>query len=211
MLSKSCVKSIYLLHLLHNQSFKFKIMKKETMNEVKKNVTTGASSTIGAAAGVIIGTIVSPTETQAQEVNSTTPSSQETQTSSEQNNTTSSSQENQIPSEQEPLTPPVPEPEIEVIGYDRVTNEDGSQMDIAVLDVDGNEIGVVDVNIDGEADAFICDVNHNGVIEEGEMQVVRGEGIEMQPLQEAAGFDPLYAQNDLPDYVNDANTDTYMA
>lgn len=186
-------------------------MKKETMNEVKKNVTTGVSSTIGATAGVIIGTIVSPTETQAQEMNSTTPSSQETQTYFEQSTTTSSSQESQIPSEQEPLTPPIPESGIEVIGYDRVTNEDGSQMDIAVLDVDGNEIGVVDVNIDGEADALICDVNNNGVIEEGEMQVVQGEGIEMQPLQEAAGFDPLYAQNDLPDYVNDANTDTYMA
>lgn len=170
-------------------------MKKRTINELKNNLTTGASSTVGATAGVIIGTIISPTETQAQELNPTAPTSQKPQTSPEQ----------------ESLTPPISEPEIEVIGYDRVTNEDGSQMDVAILDVDGNEIGVVDVNLDGEADALICDINHNEVIEEGEMQVIQGESIEMQPLQEAAGFDPLYAQNDLPDYVNDANTDTYMA
>ena len=33
----------------------------------------------------------------------------------------------------------------------------------------------------------------------------------MQPLQDAAGFDPLFAQNDLPDYVNDADVDSFMA
>ena len=76
---------------------------------------------------------------------------------------------------EEPSKPEEPTDEIEVIGYDRVTNEDGSQMDIAVLNVNGNEIGVVDVNLDGEADAIICDANQNGVIEEGEMQIVQGK------------------------------------
>ena len=92
-----------------------------------------------------------------------------------------------------------------------MTNEDGSQMDIAVLNVNGNEVGVIDANLDGEADALVCDINQNGVIEDGEMEIVQGQGIAMQPLADAAGFNPQFAQNDLPDYVNDADVDTYMA
>ena len=30
----------------------------------------------------------------------------------------------------------------------------------------------------------------------------------MRPLADAAGFSPELAQNDLPDYVNDADVDT---
>ncbi len=41
--------------------------------------------------------------------------------------------------------------------------------------------------------------------------MVQGAGLEMQPLQDAAGFDPLFAQNDLPDYVDNADVGTYMA
>ena len=106
---------------------------------------------------------------------------------------------------------PDPEPEVEVVSYDRVTNDDGSQMDVAVLNVNGNEVGVIDANLDGEADALVCDANQNGAIEDGEIENVQGQEISMQPLQDAAGFDPQFAQNDLPDYVNDADVDTYMA
>ena len=114
----------------------------------------------------------------------------------------------------EPEPTPVnsdPDPEVEVVSYDRVTNDDGSQMDVAVLNVNGNEVGVIDANLDGEADALVCDANQNGEIEDGEIENVQGQGISMQPFQDAAGFDPQFAQNDLPDYVNDADVDTYMA
>jgi len=84
-------------------------------------------------------------------------------------------------------------------------------MDIAVLNVNGNEVGVIDANLDGEADAMMCDLNQNGVIEQGEIEIVQGQGIAMQPLADAAGFNPQFAQNDLPDYVNDADVHTYMA
>ena len=57
----------------------------------------------------------------------------------------------------------------------------------------------------------MCDANQNQVIDDGELVDVQGEGISMQPLQDAAGFDPLFAQNDLPDYVNDADVDSFMA
>ena len=114
----------------------------------------------------------------------------------------------------EPEPKPVthaPDPEVEVLSYDRVTNDDGSQMDVAVLNVNGNEVGVIDATLNGEADALVFDANQNGVIEDGEIENVQGQGISMLPLQDAAGFDPQFAQNDLPDYVNDADVDTYMA
>ena len=72
-------------------------------------------------------------------------------------------------------------------------------------------IGVVDADIDGKADVIICDVNNSGTLEQDEVQNVQSENIAMQPFQEAAGFQPDLAQNDLPDYDNNANVDEYMA
>lgn len=193
-------------------------MNNETKNEVKKNVATGASTAAGATAGVVIGAAIAPNSAEAAEVVTPEPAptpSPAPQPSPEPTPTPAPKPTPQPQPEPVPVTPepptPGPETEVEVLGYDRVTNEDGSQMDIAVLNVNGNEVGVIDANLDGEADALVCDINQNGVIEEGEMEIVQGQGIAMQPLQDAAGFNPQFAQNDLPDYVNDADVDTYMA
>lgn len=175
-------------------------MKNETKNEVKKNVATGASTAAGAVAGVFAGSALTPETAQAQE----TPTPNPTPTPKPEPPTPE-------PPMPEPPTPEPTTPEVEVLSYDRVTNDDGSQMDIAVVSVDGNEVGVLDVDLDGEADVLMCDLNSNGVIEDNEVQYVSGEGIAMQDFQDASGFNPLYAQNDLPDYVNDADVDTYMA
>lgn len=124
----------------------------------------------------------------------------------------------------EPKPTPTPEPEptptpgpvdptseIEVLGYERVNNQDGTQSDIATVRVQDNIIGVVDADIDGKADVIVCDVNNSGTLEQDEVQNVQSENIAMQPFQEAAGFQPDLAQNDLPDYDNNANVDEYMA
>ena len=124
--------------------------------------------------------------------------------------------------EPEPTPTPEPEPtptpgpvdptsEIEVLGYERVNNQDGTQSDIATVRVQDNIIGVVDADIDGKADVIVCDVNNSGTLEQDEVQNVQSENIAMQPLQQAAGFQPDLAQNDLPDYDNNANVDEYMA
>ena len=124
--------------------------------------------------------------------------------------------------EPEPTPTPEPEPtptpgpvdptsEIEVLGYERVNNQDGTQSDIATVRVQDNIIGVVDADIDGKADVIICDVNNSGTLEQDEVQNVQSENIAMQPFQEAAGFQPDLAQNDIPDYDNNANVDDYMA
>lgn len=191
-------------------------MNNETKNEVKKNVATGASTAAGATAGVVIGAAIAPNSAEAAEVvtpepaPTSSPAPHPTPEPTPAPKPTPEPQPEPVPVTPEPPTPG-PEPEVEVLGYDRVTNDDGSQMDIAVLNVNGNEVGVIDANLDGEADALVCDINQNGVIEEGEMEIVQGQGIAMQPLQDAAGFNPQFAQNDLPDYVNDADVDTYMA
>lgn len=190
-------------------------MNNETKNEVKKNVATGASTAAGATAGVVIGVAITPNSAEAAEVVTPEPAPQPAPAPKPTPQPTP--EPTPIPEPEptpqpkpEPPTPG-PEPEVEVLGYDRVTNEDGSQMDIAVLNVNGNEVGVIDANLDGEADALVCDINQNGVIEDGEMEIVQGQGIAMQPLADASGFNPQFAQNDLPDYVNDADVDTYMA
>lgn len=181
-------------------------MEESRKAEIKKNVATGASTAAGATAGVIIGTVVSPVEAQAQE----TPAPQPVVEPTPAPKPTPEPAPEPAP-EPTPEPAPEPQPEVEVLAYDRITNEDGSQMDLAVVNVGGNEVGVLDADLDGEADVLICDVNQNGMIEDGEYEVVQGQGIAMQPLQDAAGFTPEYAQNDLPDYVNDADVDPYMA
>lgn len=124
--------------------------------------------------------------------------------------------------EPEPTPTPEPEPtptpgpvdptsEIEVLGYERVNNQDGTQSDIATVRVQDNIIGVVDADIDGKADVIVCDVNNSGTLEQDEVQNVQSENIAMQPFQQAAGFQPDLAQNDIPDYDNNANVDEYMA
>ena len=200
-------------------------MNNETKNEVKKNVATGASTAAGATAGVVIGAAITPNSAEGAEVVKPDPTPQPAPAPKPTNQSTSTAAHTQAPTHtsQTPQTetstntgaqtpPPGQENnDIEVLSYDRVTNEDGSQMDIAVLNVNGNEVGVIDANLDGEADALMCDLNQNGVIEQGEIEIVQGQGIAMQPLADAAGFNPQFAQNDLPDYVNDADVDTYMA
>lgn len=199
-------------------------MNTESKKEVKKNVVTGASTVAGATAGVAIGAILTPDEAVAQENTTTDPvqapetGHHDTQihihtyhqpaTTTDTGNTTNTGTQ----TGGETVTPVnPPHDEVEVLAYDRVTDEDGSQMDVAVINYNGNTMQVCDLNLDGEADLIVSDLNHNNVIEEGEYAVVQGQGIAMAPLAEAAGFDPHFAQNDLPDYVNNANIDNYMA
>ena len=216
-------------------------MKEETKKELKKNVVTGVSGVAGAAAGVVIGAAVTPEQAEAAEVEVEAVETPEEATASHSGASASHSSTAHVSHashavtpepEPEPTPEPTPEPkptptpepeptptpgpvdptsEIEVLGYERVNNQDGTQSDIATVRVQDNIIGVVDADIDGKADVIICDVNNSGTLEEDEVQNVQSENIAMQPFQEAAGFQPDLAQNDLPDYDNNANVDEYMA
>lgn len=106
------------------------------------------------------------------------------------------------------------EPEVQVVDYQRVDDGEGGQMDVAVIDVNGEGMLIIDENMNGYADYMAADFNRNGEIEQDEIIDVRDSGISMQPFQDAAGFeDPMLAQNDadMPDYTNDADVDSFMA
>ena len=105
--------------------------------------------------------------------------------------------------------PPV-EQEVEVLLYETVSNEDGSQMDLAVVSVNGQEMGIYDVNVDGTADLLAVDENNNQQIDENEIHDISSQNVSMQALH-----DDYIAQNapsmQGPDYINDGDVDNYMA
>lgn len=201
-------------------------MEKKNNSGVKSNILSGASSTIGAAAGVIAGSFISQ-EVQAAELDNVE-NSDEVIAEPASGQIPTHSQQPELVSETEPTSGPAstpastptstPEPEIEVVGYDTVQNEDGTLMDVVVVSADGQPIAVVDGNRDGIADVMASDLNQNGQLDEGELVDVSGEQIAMQPMREAYlnpdggnGSEYIASSDTEPDYVNDANVDTFMA
>ena len=210
------------------------IMKEKKNSELKSNVISGMSSTVGAAAGVVAGSVISsevnaaeipvaPEEEQEIAVVSSQPS--RTGGSTTHHDPTPTPEPTQIPTtEPEDTQTPEPrpdgpnggtpeEPEVEVVSYDTITNEDGSQMDVAVVNVQGQDVLIADVDPDGVADIMAADLNNNGQLDDGEIVDISDQNIAMQPLQEAANMsgNEMLAQTDDVDYINDANVDDYIA
>lgn len=174
-------------------------MKKETKSEVKKNVATGASTAAGATAGVILGAavssdsaeaaisadtadIVSPDEPQP---STEIPTSQ--QQSAMSATVTSVQTETNNPVNPEITEPAIlqSEPEIEVISYD-ATSAEGTE-------------------------SLMCDANQDGAISDGGTEILQDQEIAVEPLQDEAVLGSQFTQDELPDYVNDANVDIYLA
>ena len=202
-------------------------MKEKKTSDVKSNVISGMSSTVGAAVGVVAGSIISsevnaaeipvtPEEEQDVEVVSSQPS--KTGGSTPSHNPTShptpqpATEPNPTP-EPTPASEPRPESEIEVVSYETVTNEDGSQIHVAVVNAQGQAVMIADVDQNGLADIMASDLNYNGQLDNGEIVDVSDQNIAMQPLQDAANMNGnnMVAQTGEPDYINDANVDDYIA
>lgn len=193
-------------------------MKKKNVNpEVKANVVSGMSSATGSLAGVVIGSVVTTeanaTETAPNEV-ATEPVGAEVtasvvETEEEQNVQVISSEPGKVQVDQ-----PIVETQerLNVLAYETVTNDDGQQMDVAVVDVEGTPVGIIDIDQDGIADVAVADLNGNGVRDEGEVEDISEMGIEMEQFHTASdeGSTPI-AQTTEVDYVNDANVDVYYA
>ena len=212
-------------------------MKEKKTSDVKSNVISGMSSTVGAAVGVVAGSIISsevnaaeipvtPEEEQDVEVVSSqpsktgesTPSHNQTshpipQPATEPHSTPQPATEPNPTPEPTPASEPRPESEIEVVSYETVTNEDGSQMDVAVVNAQGQAVMIADVDQNGLADIMASDLNYNGQLDNGEIVDVSDQNIAMQPLQDAANMNGnnMVAQTGEPDYINDANVDDYIA
>ena len=207
-------------------------MKEKKTSDVKSNVISGMSSTVGAAVGVVAGSIISsevnaaeipgaeipvtPEEEQDVEVVSSQPSKTGGSTPSHNptpNPTPEPATEPNPTPEPTPASESRPEPEIEVVSYETVTNEDGSQIDVAVVNAQGQAVMIADVDQNGVADIMASDLNYNGQLEHGEIVDVSDQNIAMQPLQDAANMNGnnMVAQTGEPDYINDANVDDYIA
>jgi outer membrane biosynthesis protein TonB len=211
-------------------------MKEKKTSEVKSNVISSMSSTVGAAAGVVAGSVIS-SEVNAAEVPAAPEEAQEVEVVSSQPSNTTHHNPTPAPEpeptpepepdpEPEPRPEPTPqpepepnpgptpeEPEIEVVSYETVTNEDGSQMDVAVVNAQGQTVMIADVDQNGVADVMASDLNNNGQLDNGEIVDISEQNIAMQPLQEAAnmGGNEMIAQTNDVDYINDANVDDYIA
>ena len=215
-------------------------MKEKKTSEVKSNVISSMSSTVGAAAGVVAGSVIS-SEVNAAEVPAALEEAQEVEVVSSQPSRTGGNTTHHNPTpapepeptpepepepEPEPRPEPTPqpepepnpgptpeEPEIEVVSYETVTNEDGSQMDVAVVNAQGQTVMIADVDQNGVADVMASDLNNNGQLDNGEIVDISEQKIAMQPLQEAAnmGGNEMIAQTNDVDYINDANVDDYIA
>lgn len=186
-------------------------MKKGMKTNMKSDVVTGLSSAVGATIGMIIGNAVSA-EINAAEV-PIPPISPIPEPSPVKPEPPKPSPVKPEPPKPETLVdvPPVTELEVEVLGYETLTNQDGSQMDVAVVRVDGQEIAIIDGDMDGLADVYVMDYNANGVLEDEEFIPIKNHNLAMAPLRDAVYVEEnnLIAEND--DYINDANIDDFMA
>ena len=202
-------------------------MKEKKTSDMKSNVISGMSSTVGAAVGVVAGSIIS-SEVNAAEIPVTPEEEQDVEVVSSQPSKTGGSTPSHNPTpnptpepatepnptpEPTPASEPRPESEIEVVSYETVTNEDGSQMDVAVVNAQGQAVMIADVDQNGVADIMASDLNYNGQLDNGEIVDVSDQNIAMQPLQDAANMNGnnMVAQTGEPDYINDANVDDYIA
>ncbi len=217
-------------------------MKEQKNSMAKENVATGVSSTIGAAVGVVAGNMVTE-EISASEVHNvpgddvpvvesntagthTTPAEEYHPVVEDVTPVPEPTPEPEPIPEPEPEPMPEPEPEptpvvnpdpnVSVLAYQTVTNEDGSLSDVALVDVNGQSMVVVDGDRDGLADVMAADVNGNGVLDDGELYDLSDQNVEMSVFQDAYlagqnGGGYIEAQAEGPDYVNNADVDNYMA
>lgn len=115
-----------------------------------------------------------------------------------------------VPEEPDPTPDPVPdldpEPEIEVLG---VVHDEETGATMAGYTVDDNLAVFVDVDSDNVVDLVAYDANGDQQFSADEIIDVSDQHIAMSDLP---GVDPAadsLADNDLPDYVNDADTGGY--
>lgn len=103
-------------------------------------------------------------------------------------------------------------PEVVVVGYGTVSDDDGNQMDVAVISIDGQESQLIDVDLDGNADILITDLDGDGYINFGEEVFdIESAGISMPSFRTEETDDSHLLADEDGDYVNDANVDDYMA
>lgn len=124
------------------------------------------------------------------------------------------------PENQEPSSELVPENveliaeettdnEIRVLGVETVQDGSGNIMNVAIVESEGDQALLVDVDNNGSIDVLLHDDNADGQIQESEIYDISDAGIGVDDLIQSQipdDADAYYASNDdMPDYVNDAD------
>lgn len=100
--------------------------------------------------------------------------------------------------------------EVQVLAVENTDlNGDGVPENAMVLEVNGHEVLVVDVDGDNMADIAIADVDGNGQISENEVADISHENLQM--LDSTPGDVYMAQAESNPDYMNDANVGLYDA
>ena len=135
------------------------------------------------------------------------PISQESDIISENVNTDSSEP---IPANAQMIATEPVDNEIRVLGVEAVQNGYGEIMNVALVECEGDQALLIDVDNNGSIDVLIHDDNFDGQIQESEIHDISGSGLEVADLlqaQAAQEGDVYYASNDdMPDYINDADS-----
>lgn len=93
------------------------------------------------------------------------------------------------------------EPEIEVLG---VVHDMQTGSNLGGISVDGQEVFLIDVDGDMEFDLMASDLNHNNVVDEGEVVDIHGQGMTVNHLGGISEIaENLGGEEDLPDYMAD--------
>lgn len=101
--------------------------------------------------------------------------------------------------------------EIKVLAVEQVVNEDGTKMNVGLLEAsDNNQALLVDIDNDGTFDVLLHDDNSDGLLTENEVYDVSSVNAtveELQQLMDAQSDSMGYCSrnSDMPDYVNDAD------
>ena len=115
-----------------------------------------------------------------------------------------------VATNEEMIAPEPVDSEIRVLGVDVVENETGDMMHVALVECEGDQALLVDVDFDGTMDVLIHDDNNNGVIDSGEIYDMTDANVQvsdLMQLQAAQSGDMFLAANDdIPDYFNDADS-----
>lgn len=102
------------------------------------------------------------------------------------------------------------EGEIRVLGVQAVQTPEGQVMNVAVLENGTDQALLVDVDNSGTMDVLLHDDNGDGMLQENEVYDISEAGIRVDDLlaAEAAQQGDYYytANDDMPDYINDADS-----
>ena len=115
-----------------------------------------------------------------------------------------------VPADAQMISAEPVDSEIKVLGVEAVQNADGHIMNVALVECEGDQALLVDVDNNGTIDVLIHDDNIDGEIQGSEIHDISDSGLEVAHLMQAQAAqqgDVLYASNDdMPDYINDADS-----